>query len=251
MDHTAPREPWADALASGRFVAAWDVFLTSHHGLLMSTIRHHALDHDDVMDMYAFVCERLAADECARLRRFRWNGTAKFSTWLVTVVRNLLIDWHRHRHGRRTWDRMVHGLPDLEQAIFLRIVRDGVSYVEAYEYLTTSDHPDLTFAAFLRAVRHLHATVLDRGGVAARELLGHDPTAGIDPDHVRVPDAGTVDIQRALSTLDPDVRTAVVMLVVDGLPARRVAEMLGWTGPKAVYRRVGHALEQLRTVLDP
>ncbi len=52
------------------------------------------------MDGYAYVLERLRADQCRRLREYTPDGHTKFTTWLVVVARRLCLDLLRHRYGR-------------------------------------------------------------------------------------------------------------------------------------------------------
>src|SRR5690349_23632778 len=77
-------ESWAAELASGRADAAWDLFLDRYRRLIFAAIRHYAQDYDDVMDIFARVCEALREDDLARLRCYAeqpFHG-ARFSTWL-------------------------------------------------------------------------------------------------------------------------------------------------------------------------
>ena len=53
------------------------------------------------MDRYTYVLERLQEDNCRRLRAFRADGSARFTTWLVVVVRRLCFDHHRAVYGRQ------------------------------------------------------------------------------------------------------------------------------------------------------
>src|SRR6266576_1790416 len=96
-------EGWAAELESGKPDAAWDLFLDRYQRLIFAAIRHYAQDHDDVMDVFARVCEALREDDLRRLRAFaaQQDHRARFSTWLVTVVRHLTVDWFRHRDGLR------------------------------------------------------------------------------------------------------------------------------------------------------
>ncbi len=50
----------------------------------------------------------------------------------------------------------------------------------------------------------------------------------------------------ALETLPVDVRLAILLFVVDDVPADQVAVIVGWQNRKAVYNRVHRALGQLR-----
>ena len=53
----------------------------------------------------------------------------------------------------------------------------------------------------------------------------------------------------AMATLAPDVRTAVQLLVQEGMTASDVARVLGWPNAKSVYNRVYRALATLRASL--
>jgi hypothetical protein len=63
-------EGWAAELASGRPDAAWDLFLDRYRRLIFAAIRHYAQDHDDVIDVFARVCEALREDDLRRLRTY-------------------------------------------------------------------------------------------------------------------------------------------------------------------------------------
>ena len=80
--------------------AAWAEFLGQHSKLILHTARRASAGHDDVMDRYTYVLDRLREDDFKRLRTFSLNGTGKFTTWLVVVVRRLCIDHHRRSLGR-------------------------------------------------------------------------------------------------------------------------------------------------------
>ena len=52
------------------------------------------------MDAYAHMLECLRSNEFARLRTYQGDGRAKFSTWLVVVLRRMALDHRRQRVGR-------------------------------------------------------------------------------------------------------------------------------------------------------
>src|SRR3989440_11685299 len=148
-------EDWVVELQGGRPDAAWDRFLERYRRLVFAAIRHYAQDYDDVMDIFARVCEALREDDLARLRCYaeQPSHTARFSTWLVTVVRHLTIDWFRHRDGRRRLSALAEGLPPLRRRIFEHVFLDGRSHIEAYELMHAREAPTLTFREFLSELR--------------------------------------------------------------------------------------------------
>src|SRR5213080_696797 len=61
-------DDWVAELQAGKPESAWDRFLDRYRRLIFSAIRHYAQDYDDVMDIFARVCEALRADDLRRLR---------------------------------------------------------------------------------------------------------------------------------------------------------------------------------------
>jgi RNA polymerase sigma factor (sigma-70 family) len=80
--------------------AAWESFLAVHYRLLLHVARSFATQHDAAMDAFAWMLDRLRADDCHRLRAFSADRQTQFSTWLVVVGRRLCLDWYRAKYGR-------------------------------------------------------------------------------------------------------------------------------------------------------
>lgn len=245
-------EAWARRLASGDGEGAWKEFLERHRRLIFATIGRLVPDREEQMDAFALVCEKLREDDFRRLRRFDFDGPALFSTWLVTVIRNLVIDWYRRTRGRSRLDGALVELSEPHRAIFHQLAVRGLSYVEAYESLKAAGGFGGGFGAFLRAVRELYGEVEARAGVLARELIGTDPSFELSDGPV-IPDESRIhhrEAVAALQSLPPDVRAALLLFVVEDVPAEQVAIIVGWQNRKAVYNRVYRALKQLRLQLE-
>src|SRR5213079_224369 len=150
-------------LRRGRTVAAWDLFLDQYRRLIFKAIRHYAQDYDDVMDVFAHVCEALRDADLKRLRSYfdRPSHSARFSTWLVTVVRHLTVDWFRHRDGRRRLSTVAGELPPLRRRIFEFLFISKRSHVESYELIRAGEAPTLSFRAFLTELRATYLAVTD------------------------------------------------------------------------------------------
>jgi RNA polymerase sigma factor (sigma-70 family) len=216
--------------------------------LIFSAIRHYARDADDVMDVFAHVCESLRKNDLARLRRYADASSpgARFSTWLVTVVRNLTVDWFRHRDGRPR--RMAPAnLTPLQQRVYRSVFVDGHSHDECFGRLQQADGPALSAHDFAEALRATYRSV-GRGGPenAVPELGG---SAVRSPEEEAVAGDGAQRVSRLLGALDAADRLAVQLFVVDELPAAQVARIVGWPNAKAVYNRVSRSLVKLREEL--
>ena len=247
-------EGWAAALEVGRPDAAWDLFLDRYRRLIFAAIRHYAQDYDEVMDVFAQVCDALREDDLRRLRSYtdQRDHRARFSTWLVTVVRNLTVDWFRHRDGRRRLSVVAQALPPLRRRIFELVFLDQHSHVEAYEVLRATEAADLSFQQFLGELRSTYSAVADgrRGRVLGE--LGKTPPPGDEPISSSPPDITDASelLEHALGTLSAEDRAAVELYIVEELPAADVARILGLPNAKAVHNRVYRALAAMRARLD-
>ena len=256
----APEESWLQALRAGDPDRAWDIFIGEYRALIFAIIRHYTHDHDEVMDVFAEVCSGLRHDSLARLKKY-WDQpthTARFSTWLVTVVRHLIIDWMR-QHVLRRRAHFPASLSRLQERIVEFVFLQHRSHVETYELIRSTIDPALSFADFVRELRATYSAIdQSRGSAAAREMVGAPPIFVSDdeveiaaedvPDPVEILDAQR-RITNALSSLEPDERLAVEMFVVHEMPAAAIARALGWPNAKAVYNRVYRALGAVRAVL--
>jgi RNA polymerase sigma factor (sigma-70 family) len=246
-------EAWLSRLDDGDGQAAWNLFADRYRGLMLATVRRLVHDHDDVMDVFASVCAALTADDFARLRRYseRWASGASVSTWLVIVVRNLVIDWLRKFEGRRR-QTIPSGLSGLQREIYAALCLGGNSPAEAFELLRARSGLALTFREFLRVIRLVRQ---------AHPCPGTKPPRRPEPlpllPELAIPLADPAEaaelarrMTRLLSTQPADIRLAVQLSVVDELPAAEVAAIVGWPNAKAVYNRVHRALEAMRATLE-
>jgi RNA polymerase sigma factor (sigma-70 family) len=245
-------EPWVTELRAGRGDAMWDGFIDVHRRLIFSAIRHYLREPDDVMDVFAQVCAALRENDFARLRRYAGasNPPARFSTWLVAVVRNLTVDWIRHRDGRPR-HRIPPNLSPVQQSIYRRVFVEGRSHQECFHLLTTSDGFALTDHAFATelAATYRSAPSAPRPRESARRIpmLLRDDEPAPDQENVE-PDAAN-RLAELLGSLSPDDRLAVQLFIVDDLSAAEVARIVGWPSSKTVYNRVSRALAGMRSEL--
>ena len=245
-------ESWIAPLDTGDPERAWDRFIERYRRLIFGAIRHYTVEPDDVMDVFARVCEALRENDFARLRRCAATAdpVRLLSTWLVAVVHNLTIDWFRHRDGRRRISAVAASLPPHQQRIFEYVFVQGHSHVEAYELLRSREAPHLLFGEFLT---ELSATYRAVRASRRRNILGE-----LAPDPPPLPDAPSDPaiaaeqralLARALDDLSPDDRLAVQLYVVDEMPADQVAHVLGYATTKTVYNHVYRALGAIRSHL--
>jgi RNA polymerase sigma factor (sigma-70 family) len=244
-------DPVLDRLARGDTDGAWEVFLDQYRRLIFAVIRRYTVEHDAMMDAFAAVCEGLRADDCARLRRYGGPGEteAKFSTWLVVVLRHLIIDWHRQRYGRPRHVPPAE-LSDLGRIMYQRIVLEHRSHADTFEVIRQQLAPTLTHGTFLKELREVHRVAFTPAQSPTRAVLDSPEADPAPSPDERLANRDTSDaIRRALETLPDDARLAIQLYVIEELPAAEVAKVVGWPNAKAVYNRVSGALARLRDLL--
>lgn len=245
-------EPWLGLLRDGQADAAWEAFLARYHRLILASIRHYVADHDDVMDAFARVCESLRDHDLARLRKFvePTDGTrsARFTTWLVAVVRNLTVDWLRHRDGRPRRQPPTHLTPR-QRRIWQLVHVEGRSHRDAFHLLSAEDGGTTShaFATDLAAAvagapaqPPVRPAALRTAGMLPATLAAAEPGEEVPADDA---------LGSALDALPADDRLALQLYIIDELPAADVARIVGWPGPKTVYNRVTRTLKSLRLSL--
>jgi RNA polymerase sigma factor (sigma-70 family) len=246
-------ESWQERLTAGDVDAAWKDFSSRYSRLIVATIRRTLGDDADADEVLAEVYAHLSRDRLARLTRYGGAGGARFSTWLVTVVSHLTIDWVRSRDGRHRF-RPPPGLSDLQKNIFQLVFLEHRSHVEAYEVVHQRFAPSLSFGEFTRELSNTYRIVEAARGRAATRYFGGPPDR-IEQEVPTVEEAllaaeSGSRISAALAILPPDEQLAVKLFVVNEMKADRVAAAVGWPNAKSVYNRVYRALAQVRKELE-
>ena len=115
----------------------WHEFLNRFSKLILKVIWQFESDYDEVMEKYLQICTKLTNGNFSIIRKFKITGdtvSPKFSTWLVTVVRNLCVDLHRAKHGRKRIPKVISRLSETEQEIFRLYYWKGLSIEEIYRF---------------------------------------------------------------------------------------------------------------------
>lgn len=242
-------DPCLDKLRRGDADGAWSEFVDRYRRLIFAAIRHYTTDPDEVMDLFAHICERLRADNMARLNRFASDQSprAAFSTWLVVVVRHLVVDWFRKRDGRPR-PHPPDGLSPLGRNVYTCVFIEGHSHREAYEVVRERAGGSLSHRDFLGALREVHRAHVHHSRESVE--LDIDMTTLVDvtarTDERVMEEDSRLRLREAMRALEPDVQLAVQLFVVEELPAADIARTLGWANAKAVYNGLYRALAAVR-----
>lgn len=245
---------------------AWDRFLTDYASLILQVVRLFERDPDRADDCFVFVCQQLQRDGMRRLRRFDEGGTASFSTWLRTVVRNLCFDWRRKRFGRPRPFRAITRLAAADQEVYRAVYLRGLTECEALEAVRLS-FPEFTRAAlgeslerigrslsprqrWLIASRYLVRVSLSRAGGnpgTGRELDPVDPRSGPEGNAVREEQLRL--LRTGLEALPSKERLILRLRYEQDLTLEEIGRLTGLGSAATTQRAIGRALEKLRLPL--
>jgi RNA polymerase sigma factor (sigma-70 family) len=140
---------------------AWTEILNRHASLIMKTASQFEYQQDRKQECFLFVCEKLSEDGFKRLQKFDSKRNANFRTWLITVVFNLCIDWHRKEFGRAFMLPAISALPNFDQLVYRYSFERGMTGQECLQALST-EFPDVTRKQLSRAINRVHLVLTPR-----------------------------------------------------------------------------------------
>jgi RNA polymerase sigma factor (sigma-70 family) len=240
----------------------WRAVVDQYTPTLLGLIaRAGIVDRDDAGDVYVRVCERLAADGCARLRRHD-PRKGVLAAWLTIVVRHAVVDWVRSRAGRRRLFGVIRRLPALDRRVFELHCWEQRRPTELVELLRHEGYVSVSLADVLQALHRIHEAMSDRHraellSLAARttaassldDLLVEPAVAGpaIDPERHASARELNARFASALAALPAEDAAIVRLTFVQGWSRARVqrALHLDRLGPE----RITSIIETLRSLL--
>ncbi len=242
---------------------AWSKFLEDYSALIYQVIRHFEKEEDSRADCFIYVCEKLCADRFKRLRKFRVEGPASFSTWLRAVVRNLSLDWHRQRFGRYREFQSVADLPTEDRETYHYVYEMGYPAEEAFQLLTgklpnwTADKMEQSLERLQQALTPRQLLVLQ-----SRQLSFHpvenwasdESTSGINqlsdpapsPEESSILEQQSRVLARAMSRLSSQDRLLIRLRFEEGLTLQQISQLTGIKDAQTTDRKIKSILEELR-----
>jgi DNA-directed RNA polymerase specialized sigma subunit len=240
---------------------AWTEFLREYGPLVLQIVRNFERDPDETADCFQVICEGLIANRFRRLRKFRLDGSASFSTWLRAVVRNLCLDWQRRKFGRTRVFRSVARLPIFEQELFRCAYQRGLSNEECEQELNLK-FPQVTSTGIRESLDRIEATlsVRQRSLLSARlheskngkvlvdqELqLARVPDSRPDPEAQAITHEQERVLARALNSIPVQDQLLIRMRFEEDLTLEQCARLLALGNAQRADRRIKEILERLR-----
>ncbi len=249
-------------LRSRRAQDAWAEFLHVYSPSILQVAQRSSGDPDAAADCFLFSCEQLSRDNFRRLLLFRPEGPATFTTWLKVVVRNLCLDWHRKKFGRRRLFRSIQGLSQLQREVYQCCCEEGLSGDATFSMLQIR-FPKLTLEditqAEVRARRALSSrqnwllsirrqkdklsAATDDGG-ALLDLQIMDPSPS--PETLASRHQERYRLGTAVAHLSKLERVVLRLRYEQGLTLEKVARLTGLDDAQTADRRIKDILRRLR-----
>ncbi len=258
-----------ERLSTARVDAAWSEFLARYSPLILRVVRRHDAGEDPIAECFDHVCAALSDNGFRRLLSFRPDGPACFKTWLMAVVSNLCVDWHRRQQGRNRPTPCVLQLPDLDQQVYRCIYVRRMSRAQCLQELMPR-FPGLTDATVSEINARLFALLTPQQrwqlSVRTRALQQVNRRASSEDDDLteRVPEPGpgpdelAAELQEqrqlgdALARLPAEQRLLLRLRYEQNLTLAEVARLTNQPDPFRANRRIQSALKALADLIsDP
>ena len=203
-------------------------------------------------DFNSHVRFKLIEGNYAIIRKF--EGRSSFATYLTTVIQRLYFQYRVQMWGKWRPSAEAKRLGDKGIAIERLLTRDGYTYGEVIEMLTTGTAPAFT----RREIEAIHARLPVRqprpvlvsesasSDMPAREL----PDAGlIGAERQHVARAAYAVLDRAIGDMSTEERTILRMRFASSLKVPEIATALS-IDAKKLYKRIDKLLVFLRGTLE-
>jgi RNA polymerase sigma factor (sigma-70 family) len=254
-------------LASQEPPEAWGEFLTAYSPLIHQVIQVFERGPDLVGDCFLFVCEKLCHDQFRRLRRFKSDGRARFSTWLRVVVRNLCLDWHRQEFGRQQIFHTIARLTPLDQEVFRRVYIQNLTKEDCY-FRLLEHYRELTLSLIEDSLNRIQQALTPRqlwllqtrrpkaesleDGTDEHEGSSRQTTdPGPDPETLAAAKEQQAALESALGQLHASERLLLKLRFDQEMTLLGIARLMELKDAQTADRRIRDVLEKLRKKLLP
>lgn len=244
---------------------AWIQFLEMFASTIVMVARRYEQDRDRVNDCFLHVCEKLCENNFHRLLQFNTGRGASFRTWLIAVVSNLCVDWHRANSGRQRPPAAIKKLSEMEQLVY-RYKFERILDVETCLRVLQINYPQLRRKQLSVAIANIHALLTprqrwslgfrrgrNRPGKALTEPENQQDneivTPGPGPELIAQRDQDRDALLQAMSKLTHHQRLLLHLRFQQDLSLKDVARIAGLGDLHQARRRIESALKQLAELL--
>lgn len=237
---------------------AWVEFLDRYAQLIMNTANQFEYQQDRIDECFLYVCEQLYGNGFRRLLKFNTGGTAKFRTWLGTVIFNLCVDWHRKEFGRATLLPAISALPAFDQSVYHLAIEQGMSKEASFQTLR-ADFPDLSRELVANALSRIYSLLTPRQrwqisvynrrkqpwGDPVQGRVERLPDPGSDPETEAKARQELEALHNAISHLPAEQRLLLQLRFQEGLSLKKIAQLKHLGDTNRAWRHIQAAINAL------
>ena len=243
---------------------AWTEFLQSYSPVLYQTAQASTSDDDAAADCYLHICERLSRNGFRRLRKFKPEGSASFTTWLRVVARNLCLDWHRSQSGRPRPFKSLEHLSPLELEVYNSRFVHGTSRQETLHRLE-SLFPGVGLSELSEIEERLQGLLTSRQQwiLGTRRRPESSTSLAVTGDEGDLLETDVADprpnpetwfadqqmqaqLNNSLASLSAQARLLLQLRFEQGLSLDEIARLCGLQDAQRAHRRLAGVLKTLR-----
>jgi len=245
----------------------WEEFLHEYSPILYQVARAYTTDTDSAADCYLHICEQLARNNFRRLRKFRSDGKASFTTWLRVVARNLCFDWHRKQTGRFRPFKSIQSLSQLEVEIYMCRFERGLSPEQTLAELRPTS-PGLDLAQLTEVEKQIETSLNSRqrwilqvrrnpASTATSILTAEDGEEEIsrvadvrlNQEELIATEQQHAQISKYVATLPKFERLLIQMRFEQELSLDEIARLTGLGDAQRAHRHIAAALKKIRLAM--
>ncbi|MBN2092196.1 sigma-70 family RNA polymerase sigma factor [candidate division KSB1 bacterium] len=253
----------------------WQLFLKQYTETILRAIRRFSFDYDESMEIYIYVCEKLAENNCARLKQFRGEGhkgQCTFPTWLITTVINFCRAWIRLKKGRRRLFEAVKNLSKFDQTVFELYYWQNYNESEINELLNTKSATQITPLKIHHSLQQINQVLTQKNKwKIVSALLRRIPTLSLEqlydehgekleikednpaisgPDELLEQTYRQNLLHQAFNNLTAEEQQLLRLRFERDLSGREIGEVLNINKHKVIYQKLATIIEKIRNYLD-
>lgn len=245
--------------------AAYLELLERYTPVLLRMIRTFMRDVDEVMEVYAGICERLCANHYQALRRFRSDG--ELIPWLSVVVANACRDRFRKTRAQSVPQSVLAQLDEREKLVFKYHYQEHLPHEDIAEIISRRHRVPYTALEVVRAIAKINDLLSTRKRWSLLAALSANrPSLSLDEmeetgfqlsveddfdafDETMQHRALVDRLNEALSHLDASDQLLLLLRFEHNRSAPQIASIMGYDNHKYVYTRLRTIVGRLRKAM--
>ena len=246
--------------------AAYLELLERYTPVLLRMIRCFMKDVDEVMEVYAGVCERFCANQYQALRRFQSDG--ELTPWLSVVVANACRDRYRKNRASSVPQSVISQLTEREKLVFKYHYQEHLPHEDIAEIISRRHRVPITALEIVRAIAKINDLLSTRKRwLLLAALSANRPNLSIDEMQESGYQLSVEDdfdsfdenirkrelverLNEALKQLDTDDQLLLLLRFEHNRSAPQIAKIMGFDNHKYVYTRLRTIAKRLRRLMD-